>query len=232
MTSKSLLFALTIVTSLATHFELKAEDDPKSPAAATTTKSEWKVLCDGKSLKDWKLTSFGGEGSVAVEDGAIVMQQGSELTGITWAGAELPKKNYEVELEAKRIQGSDFFCGLVFPVGESYCSFVAGGWGGGVVGLSAVDGLFADHNETTSDTSFDDKRWYKIRLRVSDSFIQAWIDNKRTFCLNTTGKKLTVHPAVEALKPFGVSCYATVAAMRNIQVRVLTKEEATEIPKK
>ena len=212
---------------------LMAEDAPapKKPDAEPPAKTAWKMLCDGKSLTDWKVTNFGGEGAVKAEDGAIVMQQGADLTGINWAGAALPVVNYEVALDAEKIGGNDFFCGLVFPVGEAHCSFVVGGWGGGVVGLSAVDGQYADGNETTSIGSFDKKHWYQIRLRVSEKYIQAWIDNKRVFSLNTTGKKLTVHPAVEALKPFGVSCYATVAAVKNIRVRELTKEESLEVPK-
>lgn len=194
-------------------------------------KTEWKVLCDGTSLKDWTITKFGGEGAVESKDGAIVMQQGTEITGITWAGAELPKRNYEISLEAEKLDGSDFFCGLVFPIGDSFCSFVVGGWGGSVVGLSAVDGLYADDNSTSKLLSFDNKHWYKIRLRVSEKYIQAWIDDKRTFILETTGKKLTVHPAVELLKPLGVSCYSTVAAVKNIRIRELTKEEQLEVPK-
>ncbi len=210
---------------------LLAEEPSKTPIADPVAPTEWKTLCDGKSLKDWSVAKFGGEGAVESTDGAIVMQQGSELTGIQWIGAALPKKNYEIALEAKRIDGSDFFCGIVFPIGEAYCSFVVGGWGGGTVGLSAIDGLYADNNETTTSAGFDDKRWYKIRLRVSEKFIQSWIDNKRAFKLDTTGKKLTVHHAVEILKPFGVSCYATVAAVRKIRIRDLSKEEAVEVPK-
>jgi hypothetical protein len=51
------------------------------------------------------------------------------------------------------------------------------------------------------------------------------------FSLNKTGKEFTVHPAVAPLKPFGVSCYSTVAGVRNIRIRELSKEETVEIPK-
>ena len=234
------------ILALATAFAVFATAQDK-PAANAPVKVQWKVLCDGTSLKNWKITEFGGEGAVEPEDGAIVMQQGSELTGIHWVGAALPKKNYELALEAKKIDGSDFFCGLVFPVGDSFCSFVVGGWGGGVVGLSAVDGLYAVDNETATYRSFDTNRWYKIRLRVSEQHIQAWIqpvakpgekpakpgdfDEKRVVNLVTTGKKLSLHPAIDLSKPLGVSCFSTVAAVRDIRLRELTKEEAVEEPK-
>lgn len=229
MSKLSILPALLASCLLSAHVVL-AEETLKAPDSIAAAKSEWKVLCDGKSLKDWRKASFGGEGSVDVEDGAIVMQQGSDLTGIQWTGAQLPRINYEVVLDAKRLQGTDFFSGIVFPIGDSYCSFVVGAWGGGVVGLSSIDNQFADRNETTLDSSFDDKRWYQIRLRVSETYLQGWIDDKRVFCVKTAGKKFTVHPAVETLKPFGVSCYATVAAIKNIRLRELTKEELAEVP--
>src|SRR5262249_39791253 len=102
-------------------------------------------LFDGKTLAGWKATVFGGEGKVAVEKGQIILQRGAPLTGITWAGGppELPRMSYEVSLDAMKVDGSDFFCGLTFPVGPDPCSFIVGGWGGGVVGLSSLDGMDA-----------------------------------------------------------------------------------------
>src|SRR5438309_9155626 len=109
--------ALAIVCALAMLNLLSGEEQDKKPASEPVAKTEWKVLCDGKSLKDWAVTKFGGEGAVEAKDGAIEMKQGNEITGITWAGAELPKRNYEVSLESKKIDGSDFFCGVVFRIG-------------------------------------------------------------------------------------------------------------------
>jgi hypothetical protein len=228
MTKRTCDGVLALVLIFSTVFA--GEDATKKPAAEPVAATEWKVLCDGKSLKGWKATKFGGEGGVTVEDGAIVMQLGGELTGINWDGGELPKKNYEISLETERLDGLDFFCGLVFPVGNDHCSFVMGGWGGGVVGLSAIDGQYADDNQTSTHTTFDDKKWYKVRLRVSEKYIQAWIDDKRVVNLDTTGKKISVHPAVDALKPLGVACYSTVAAVRNIRIRDLSKAESVEVP--
>ncbi len=107
--------------------------------ADATPENPWISMFDGKTLGQWKPSKFGGQGDVDVDDGQIRMSFGSELTGITWAGPP-PKMNYELELEARRIDGNDFFCGLTFPVGDSPCSFIVGGWGGGVIGLSSLDG--------------------------------------------------------------------------------------------
>ena len=108
----------------------------------------WKSLFDGNTLKNWKSSQFGGEGKVAVEKGVIVLNQGSDMTGITWTGDALPKMNYEVSVLAQRIEGNDFFCGLTFEVGDDPCSLIIGGWGGGVVGISSLNGLDAANNET------------------------------------------------------------------------------------
>ena len=61
---------------LATQF-LTAEEPVSKPAAP-----KWKPLFDGKTLKNWKSSQFGGEGDIEVKEGSIVMQQGSEMTGL------------------------------------------------------------------------------------------------------------------------------------------------------
>lgn len=203
----------------------------KDPAAVAETKKEkedsktksdvkWTSLFDGKKLGEWKITDFGGQGEVNVEDGKIVMNMGSDMTGITWSG-KLPKENYEVSLEAMRMEGIDFFCGMTFPVGEAPCSFIVGGWGGVVVGLSSINGEDASQNETNSNMSFKNGKWYKIRVRVEPKRIQCWIDDKRVVDLDTTGKKLSIRPEVELSRPLGVACWQTRAGLRNIKIREL-----------
>lgn len=197
---------------------------PKTEAAA---QPPWKSMFDGNTLTGWKSIEFGGEGDVTVEDGKIVMQRGSDLTGVVYAGVGLPKVNYEITFEAQRIDGLDFFCGLVFPHKEAFCSFVVGGWGGGVVGLSSVDGNYANENSTGSHSVFKSEQWYRIRLRVGDNFIRAWIDDKNVVDLDLTGHELSVHPAVDLAKPLGITCYATVAGVRSIYFRSLSDVEST-----
>ncbi|HET6424497.1 MAG TPA: family 16 glycoside hydrolase, partial [Planctomycetaceae bacterium] len=148
--------------------EEKTAPAKENEAAAAT---KWRSLFDGKTLANWKSIEFGGEGEVTVMDGKIVMQRGSDITGIVYTGAPLPKVNYEITFEAQRIDGLDFFSGLVFPYKEDYCSFVVGGWGGGVIGLSSVDGIYANENSTASHEVFKPEQWYRIRLRVGDTFV-------------------------------------------------------------
>ena len=141
--------------------------DKPAPAA--------KDLFNGKTLEGWKVTDFGGEGKVVVRDGTIVMERGNQMTGITWTGKP-PRSNYELTLEGKRIEGSDFFCTTTFPVGDNYCSFVTGGWGGSVIGLSNVDHMDASENQTSASREFKNGTWYQFRIRVTDEKIEVWID--------------------------------------------------------
>ena len=89
-------------------------------------------LFDGTSLGQWKPTGFFQPGRVWIREGAIVLESGHNLTGVTWTGP-LVRMDYEISLQAKRIAGRDFFCGLTFPVDLEYCSLICGGWGGCMV---------------------------------------------------------------------------------------------------
>jgi hypothetical protein len=125
------------------------------------------IFClNGETLENWEITSFGTEGPVKVSDGTIVLGMGDGCTGITWKG-DFPRTNYEVRLQAKKVSGNDFFCGITFPVDSTYCSFIAGGWGGPVVGLSSIDGKDASENETRTLKKFEHDTWYQIRLKVT-----------------------------------------------------------------
>lgn len=183
--------------------------------------TEWKPLFDGKTLTNWKSTEFGGEGKVAVKDGTIVLDMGSNMTGITWTGGELPHTNYEVELEAMRLSGSDFFCGFTFPVGDSHCSFIVGGWGGTMVGLSSLDDADASENETSTLINFESNRWYRIRVRVEPDRIRTWIDDKPVVDADIKGRKVSIRWEVDESRPLGIATWLTSAALRNIRLRAL-----------
>jgi len=185
----------------------------------STAAAQSRLLFDGKTLKGWKPTNFGGEGPVTVRDGQILLQRGDPLTGITWDGGAIPRMNYEISLEAMKLSGSDFFCGLTFPVGDSFCSLILGGWGGSVVGLSSLDGMDASDNETSTSMDFASDRWYRIRLRVVPGKITAWLDDKVIVDANTRGRRISTRPEVSLSTPLGVASYMTEAALRNISIR-------------
>lgn len=197
------------------------------PAKKLTDKSpSWISLFDGKSMKGWKPTKFGGERDVTVkkpadqQPGQIVMEMGYPLTGVT-LDRKFPVVDYELRFEAMKVDGDDFFCGITFPVGDHFCSFIVGGWAGAVVGLSSIDGKDASENETTKYMKFARSKWYKIRLRVQKDRIQTWIDEKPVVDQNIRGRKLSIRGEVDLSRPLGIAAYETTAALRKIEFRRL-----------
>jgi hypothetical protein len=180
--------------------------------------SGWVQLFDGKSLDGWQITNFGTQGTVQVIEGEIVLGMGDGCTGITWNG-NFPKTDYEVKLEAKKITGNDFFCGMTFPVKDSFCTLIIGGWGGPVVGLSNIDGSDASDNESHTLKKFDHDTWYAIHLKVSSEKIEAWIDGEQVIDFSTSGKQLSVRSEVSLSKPFGICSWRTTSALRNIHLK-------------
>jgi Domain of Unknown Function (DUF1080) len=185
----------------------------------------WKTLFDGKSLDGWKPADYFHAGKVHVKDGTIVMEKGDRMTGVVYTRGDFPNRDYEVTLEGKKVAGNDFFCTTTFPVGDSFCSLVVGGWGGRVVGLSSLNGADASENETRLEKKFDADRWYAIRIRVTDKRIDAWIDKEHVVDLDRTGLRISTRIECNACQPFGVATWETVGAVRAIRVRSLTEAE-------
>jgi hypothetical protein len=182
---------------------------------------DWQPLFDGRSLAGWRETPFTGRGRVRVENGTIVLGAGEPMTGITRA-APFPKSNYEVRFEAARLDGGDFFASLTFPVQDSFCTWVTGGWGGDIVGLSSIDGWDASDNETRTYFNFEKGRWYALRLRVAGDRIQAWIDDRSIVNVQIAGRTIGLRMGeIRLSAPFGFASYTTTGALRKIEYRRL-----------
>ncbi len=215
---------------------LPARAEEKPPAAdeklpanqkkAPPEGKDWQSLFDGRTLGKWEVIDkydFSRHGNVYVEDGRIVQEAGKPATGIRWTGP-FPKIAYEVTLEAMRVDGEDFFCGMTFPVGDKALTLVLGGWHGSVVGLSSIDGEPAVENETCTYRDFEQKRWYRIRLRVTKPRIEAWIDKEKVVDLPTADRKFTIYWEMEPALPFGIATWYTTGALRDIRVRPIAPE--------
>jgi hypothetical protein len=198
-----------------------SQELPKTEPNVTKEMPQTEIsLFDGKSLGQWKITDFGGQGDVYVKDGAIYLEMGNDLTGVNWTGPVV-RMNYEITLEAMRVSGSDFFCGLTFPVSENPCSLILGGWGGGVCGLSNIDYYDAANNETTKFISFEENKWYRVRLRVTPDRIEAWLDDEELVNIDITGRKIDIRAEVDLSQPLGIATWQTTGAIRNIRLRRL-----------
>jgi hypothetical protein len=181
----------------------------------------WRPLLDGASLAGWETADFGGAESPRIEGGNLVIPPGQPMAGVR-ATREFPGTNYEIAMDAMRVEGSDFFCGLTFPVKGSHASLILGGWGGGVCGVSSFDGLDASENETTTYKEFANGRWYRVRLRVTDGSIEAWLDEEKIVGVVTDGLSIDVRGDIRPCRPLGLATYRTKGAIRNLRWRPVT----------
>jgi hypothetical protein len=188
-------------------------------AEPAVDKDGWQSLFDGKTMGKWNPADFSSNGKIEVKDGSIQIGIGKPMSGIVWSNEPPARMDYEIQLEAMRTEGSDFFCGLTFPVGTNPCTFVVGGWGGAITGLSSIDGYDASENETSSSTKYENNRWYKIRVKVSKSKIEAWIDDKQMVNFETENRRISVRWEMEPSIPLGMATWCTGSAVRNIKIR-------------
>ena len=140
---------------------------------------------------------------------------------MNWTGP-IPRSNYEVRFEATRAAGNDFFASLTFPVGDSFCTLVTGGWGGDIVGLSSIDGWDASDNETRTYYTFEVGQWYAFRVQVTDERIKVWIGDQLMVNAEIAGRSIGLRRGdIKLSAPFGFASYNTTGAIRKIEYRVL-----------
>ncbi len=200
-----------------------AADKPSgtsSPKQQTTLS-----LFNGKTLGDWQRADFTGDSKVLVRDGVLVIEKGTPMNGILWKGNAIPTQNYELTLEAQRIDGNDFFATVTFPVGKSACSLVLGGWGGGLTGISSLNGSDASENETTGYHEFENGKWYKVRIRVTDERIACWIDDTQIVNVETAGHEIDLRIEMEFCRPLGIATYRTTGGVRKIELTKIKAEK-------
>ena len=189
-------------------------------AAFAQQEPAWQPMFDGQSLKGWKETPFTGTGTVKVQDGCIVLGKGY-MTGVNYTGT-LPKANYELRIEAQRVEGHDFFAGITFPVNDSFLTWINGGWGGSMIGLSSLDGNDASENETSLSRDFKAGQWYRLWFAVNTDRVRAWIDDELVIDVSIANREVSLRPGeIELSKPFGIAAYDTTAKLRKIEWRPL-----------
>lgn len=193
-------------------------------------KDGWLNLLDKKALANWKVLDkydFASHGKVKVSEQSILLEQGYPATGVRWSG-DFPKVDYEVSLEARRVYGGDFFCGLTFPVKDKTLTLVCGGWGGQVTGLSCIDGESAIENDTCTFHEYQENLWYRIRLRVTADRIDAWLEEEQIVDLPLDARELSLRWEMEPAEPFGVCTWNTSGELRKFRYRPLKKNLPVE----
>ena len=200
----------------------------KEKTVQNESQKHWISLFDGKTMADWTVPVYGGDGNVEVQDGNIVIGRGEMMTGIRYE-KDFPKINYEIRYEVRRTNGYDFFGACTFPIKESFCTLINGGWGGGLTGLSSVDGYDASENSTSTHHDYLDNTWYRFRIRVTDTNIQVWITSQdkeenwgteqSVIELEMEGRNFSTRFEVDKYKPLGFCTWTTEGQLRNIEYR-------------
>lgn len=184
------------------------------------------ALFDGETLDGWERCNYAGIGEIEVLEGGVVrIGRGELLSGLRYKG-KIPRVNYEVSMKARRVEGDDFFYCLTFPYKKKHASFVAGGWGGPVCGISSIDFMDAMENTTMTAAEFEEGKWYEIRLVVSDHRLQGFIDDDRIVNINVENRDVDMRfGEIEESVPFGLSTFRTTGEYKDVRLRELTEVE-------
>jgi hypothetical protein len=81
----------------------------------------------------------------------------------------------------------------------------------------------ASENDTSSRRSFETRRWYASRLRVTGDGVRAWIDDEQAIDVYIGSREVGLRPGeIELSKPFGVASYSTTAKLRKLEYRLIS----------
>ncbi len=193
---------------------------PDAPAANAA-----KSFFDGKTLAGWKDSGFAGAGETKVETNfkgqgpVILIDAGASLSGITFTNP-VPKTNFEIHLEALKVQGNDFFIGLTFPVGDAHATLVLGGWGGATTGISSIDGLDASENDTTKFLGYEKDKWFRIRMKVTPARLETWINDEKIVDQDIKERRISMRfGEIESSVPLGIATYQTTTVVRKVEIK-------------
>jgi len=195
-------------------------------SAVATAYADTIALFNGKDLSGWKIAPMDGGGTVSVvSNGTVSCGIGDPMTGIAYTNP-VPVMNYELSLEAMRVEGSDFFIALTIPVETNFCTVIIGGWGGGLCGISSVDYADASENQWSEYLTLKNQCWYHLRVRVTPGVLQVFLnDDLYTARIEyEASSRFSLRPGsdIDMTKPLGLATYRTGAFWRNFTLTSVT----------
>lgn len=176
-------------------------------------------LFKGDTLEGWKTTDFFRPGEIRVRDGVVKLGKGNPMTGLTIDRKDLPRSNFDLNYEARRIEGDDFFAAATFPVEDGHLTFVNGGWSGNVTGLSSIDGADASENETGTRVEFENGVWYRFSIQVRGRKVKVIVDGKPVIDFDGTDRSLRTRVESRPSEPLGFACFGCVSEIRAVTLR-------------
>ncbi len=186
----------------------------------------WDLL-DHENAALWSQSGIPEEGRIAVSNGELTLSSGQPMTGCKfsgWSALGLPGTSYSISYEAMRVEGDDIFAMCTFPVSShnAHATFVLGGWGGTVTGISSIDFSDANENSTRGEMRYENGLWYRVRIEVRPEDIRAWINDRPMVNVNIRGRKVGLRPGfIDHCLPFGFATWNTGGKVRQVVVRVL-----------
>lgn len=185
----------------------------------------WDLL-SAEAAGQWQQAGIPDEGKVEVQGTELILHAGLPMTGAKWTGwtDALPSTGYAIEYEAMRVEGNEIFGMATFPVGshQSHATFVIGGWGGTVTGISSIDFRDAGENQTRGEQRFENNRWYQVRIEVRPEDLRAWVEGRIVVNASIKGRQVTLRPGfIDHCLPFGFATWNTTAKIRGVRVEKL-----------
>lgn len=185
--------------------------------------NNWISILNADNEKSWEKVSYKIPSISEIKDGMLILSAGHPFTGRNWT-QPFPQLNYEIRFEGMRTAGNDFFASLTFPVADSHCTLITGGWGGDIVGLSSIDGWDASENETRTYFNFENDQWYSFHLAVRADQIQVRINDKPLIKALISGRAIGLRPGdTEKSRPLGFATYNTTGVIRKVEYRLLNR---------
>lgn len=175
-------------------------------------------------MTEWAMADFSGSAGIHVLNDILIIETGNDMSGVLWQG-DVPKMDYEITLDAMRLSGNDFFCGLTAPWGESSFSLIVGGWGGTCIGISSLDWLDAYNNETARFRSLESHRWYPVKLRATGGRIQAWVDKEQLVDVEVGDRDVDIRWEMAPVQPLGIATWRTTGAFRKFRLTPLSPQK-------
>ena len=194
---------------------LSEDPDPHTQAPPLRA---WTTLFDGKSLADWRAGVYGDSAELDVTADGVVIPQGVPLSGFTYQ-LDPPRGSYRLEVQATRVYGADFFLGITFPVREEHVTLVLGGWGGGLCGLSCIDGEDASSNSTRTHRDFPNGKRQTVVVEVTSDRIRAFTNGELLVDTSIAGKRLALRPEVTPSMPLGIASFATRTVVHSVRIQ-------------
>lgn len=180
-------------------------------------------------MGDWQPLEVASQAKTSMQDGVLKLGNGDGVSGVRYAGKRpIPVVDYEISWEGMKVDGVDFFAAATFPVRDlkTCATFINGGWGGGVTGISCIDDMAANENNTTALVDYKLGQWYKFRVQVTADLLAAFVDDKEICKVSIKDKKVSLrYGDIEGCAPLGFACYQTKGAVRNLQLRKLQPGE-------